>query len=149
MLYQKNFSRPYLEVYLEVRHGPPDKEWGYSPISKILTHNCSYLKEIQGQRVEQRLKERPSRDCPTWGSIPHADTKPRHYCRCQEVLAHSSLIQLPPKRLYQILTNTDAGCSKPTIRLSTGIHPTCRHQTQTLLQIPRSACSQQPNTAAS
>ena len=66
MLYQKNFSRPYLEVYLGVRHGPPDKEWGYSPISKILTHNCSYLKEIQGQRVEQRLKERPSRDCPNW-----------------------------------------------------------------------------------
>ena len=26
---------------------------------------CSCLKEIQGQRVEQRLKERPSRDCTT------------------------------------------------------------------------------------
>jgi hypothetical protein len=25
--------------------------------------------EIQRQSVEQRLKERPSRDCPTWGSI--------------------------------------------------------------------------------
>ena len=70
--------------------------------------------------MEQRQKKRPSRDCPTRGCIPHADTKPRHYCRYQEVLAHSSLIQLPPKRLYQILTNTDAGCSKPTIRLSTG-----------------------------
>ena len=27
------------------------------PISKILTQNCSSLKEIQGQRVEQRLKK--------------------------------------------------------------------------------------------
>jgi len=32
--------------------------------------------EIQGQRVEQGLKERSSRDCPTWGSIPYAATKP-------------------------------------------------------------------------
>jgi hypothetical protein len=30
--------------------------------------------EIQGQRMEQRLKERPSRDCSTWGSIPYAAT---------------------------------------------------------------------------
>jgi hypothetical protein len=36
---------------------------------KILTQNCLYLKKIQGQKVEQRLKERPSRDCPTWGFI--------------------------------------------------------------------------------
>jgi hypothetical protein len=27
-----------------------------------------------------------------WGSIPHADIKPRHYCGCQEVLADKSLI---------------------------------------------------------
>ena len=36
--------------------------------------------EIWRERVEQRVKERPSRDCSTWGSISHADTKPRHYC---------------------------------------------------------------------
>ena len=42
--------------------------------------------------VEQRLKERPSSDCPTWGSIPSIDTKPRHYCGCQAVLADWSLI---------------------------------------------------------
>jgi hypothetical protein len=36
-----------------------------SHISKILTQNCSCIKEIQGQNVEQKLKERPSRDCPT------------------------------------------------------------------------------------
>jgi hypothetical protein len=49
-------------------------------------------KEMQGQRVDQRLKERLFRDCPTWGSIPYADIKPRHYCWCQEVLADRSLV---------------------------------------------------------
>ena len=57
--------------------------------------------------MEQRLKESPSRDCPTWGSIPHVDIKHLHYYRCQEVLADRSLIQLYPERLCQILTNTD------------------------------------------
>jgi hypothetical protein len=47
--------------------------------SKILTQNCSCLKEMWRQRVEQRWKERLSRDCPTWGFIPYADTKPRLY----------------------------------------------------------------------
>jgi hypothetical protein len=42
--------------------------------------------------VEQRLKERSSRDCPTWGSIPYTYTKPRHYCGYQEALADRSLI---------------------------------------------------------
>jgi hypothetical protein len=42
--------------------------------------------EIWRQSVEQRLKERPSRDCPIWESILYTNTKPRHYCRCQEVL---------------------------------------------------------------
>jgi hypothetical protein len=32
------------------------------------------------------------RDCPTWGSIPYTDNKPRQYCGCQEVLADRSLI---------------------------------------------------------
>jgi hypothetical protein len=57
--------------------------------------------------MEQRLKERPSRDCLTWGSIPRADTKSRNYCECQEVLGDRSLIQLSSERLLQILTNTD------------------------------------------
>jgi len=50
--------------------------------------------EIQGPSVEQRLKQRPSRDCPTWGTIPYTDTKHRHYCRCQKVLADRSLIAI-------------------------------------------------------
>jgi hypothetical protein len=37
--------------------------------------------------VEQKLKERPSGDCPTWESIPYRAANPRHYCGCQEVLA--------------------------------------------------------------
>jgi hypothetical protein len=35
--------------------------------------------EVWRQSVEQRLKEGPSRDCPTWEFIPYTDTKPRHY----------------------------------------------------------------------
>jgi hypothetical protein len=40
--------------------------------------------EIQKQSVEQRLKERPSRDCPTPGSIPV--TKPRHYVNAKKCM---------------------------------------------------------------
>jgi hypothetical protein len=54
----------------------------------------------------ERLKERPSRDCPTWRSIPYTAIKSRHYCGCQQVLADSSLIYLSPKRLCQCLINT-------------------------------------------
>jgi hypothetical protein len=43
--------------------------------------------EIQRQSVEQRLKERLSRDCATWKSIPHTVAKSRHHCGCQQVLA--------------------------------------------------------------
>jgi hypothetical protein len=48
--------------------------------------------EIQRQSIEQRLEERPSRDCPTWKSIPYTDFKPRHNCGCQEFLADRNLI---------------------------------------------------------
>jgi hypothetical protein len=48
--------------------------------------------EIWRQSMEKRLKEKPSRDCPTWGSIPYTVTKSRHYCGCQEVLVDRSLI---------------------------------------------------------
>jgi len=49
-------------------------------------------KEMRSQSVEQRVKERPSRDCHTWGSIPHAVIKPSHYWGCQEMHADRSLI---------------------------------------------------------
>jgi hypothetical protein len=61
---------------------PPVEGWGHLPISKILIQKYSCQKKMQGQRVEQKLEKRPLRDCPTWGSIPFADTKPRHYCSC-------------------------------------------------------------------
>jgi hypothetical protein len=44
------------------------------------------------KNVEQRLKERPPRDCPIWGSIPYTDTKLRHYCGWQQVHADRNLI---------------------------------------------------------
>jgi hypothetical protein len=44
-------------------------------------------KKIWRQNVEQRQKERPSRNCPTWGSLPYTDNKPRRDCGCHEVLA--------------------------------------------------------------
>jgi hypothetical protein len=65
------------------------------------------LEEIQRQSVEQRLKERPSRNCPIWGSIPYTVTKPRQYCGCQEMLADRRLIWLSPERLFKSLTNTE------------------------------------------
>jgi hypothetical protein len=57
--------------------------------------------------VEQRLKVRSSRDCPTWGSIPYTVTKQKYYGGCQQVLADRSLIWLSPERLFQCLKNTE------------------------------------------
>jgi hypothetical protein len=63
--------------------------------------------------VEQRLKERPSRDCPTWGFTPYTATTPRNYGRYREVLGEGSLIWLSPERLYQSQTKTEAeACNK-------------------------------------
>jgi hypothetical protein len=73
-------EREPVEIISRGKAQPTIEERGHPPIPKILTQNGSCLKEIQGQRVEQRLKERPSRNCPTWESIPYANTKPRHYC---------------------------------------------------------------------
>ena len=61
--------------------------------SVLLRRGNKILKEeMQGQREEQRLKERPTRDCPTWGTIPYTVTKPRHYSGFKEVFANRSLI---------------------------------------------------------
>jgi hypothetical protein len=59
----------------------------------FLEGGTKYSREqIQIKSVEQSLKERPSRDCPTWESIPYIVTKHRHYCGCQEVHADRNLI---------------------------------------------------------
>ena len=84
-----------MRPYPEVRYDHMFERWDHQHVSNILTQNCSCLKKMQGQRVEQRLKERSCR-------LPHL-----------------------------------------------GIHPTCRHQTKTLLEMPRSACWQEPDTAIS
>jgi hypothetical protein len=47
--------------------------------------------EIWRKSVDQRLKERPSKDCPTWGSSPYTVIKCRHYYGCQEVHADGKL----------------------------------------------------------
>jgi hypothetical protein len=57
--------------------------------------------------VEKIPNERPSKNCPTWGSIPYAVTKHIYYYGCQEVLADRILIELSPERLCQCLTNTE------------------------------------------
>jgi hypothetical protein len=72
------------------------------------------VNKICRQSVEQRLKERLFRNCPTWRSIPYTVTKSEHYCGCWEVLADRSLIWLSPERLCQSLTNTEEeACSQP------------------------------------
>jgi hypothetical protein len=38
--------------------------WGHLPFYAILTQNCSCVMEIQRKRLEQILKERPSRGAP-------------------------------------------------------------------------------------
>ena len=63
-------SRPYSEL----KHGLRVEGWGHPPISKILTQNCSCLTEIQGQSVEQRLKERPS-ETASPGDPSHMQTR--------------------------------------------------------------------------
>jgi hypothetical protein len=80
--------------------------------SVLLRKVFTAQEKIQRQSMEQRLKERPSRDCPTWGSIPYTVAKPGYYCGCGEVLADRCLIWLSPEKLYQSLTNTevDARC---------------------------------------
>jgi hypothetical protein len=70
--------------------------------------------EIWRQSVEQRLKGRPCRNCPTWGSNPYTATNPRHYCGYREVLADRSLKWMPEPYKYR------GGSLQPTIGLSLG-----------------------------
>ena len=63
--------------------------------------------------MEQRFTERLFRDCPTWRSIPYADTKPRHYCRQEPDIGVSCKTLLEPDK-YR------GRCLQPTIGLSMG-----------------------------
>jgi hypothetical protein len=64
-------------------------------------------KELLRQSLQLRQNKGPSRDFPTWRSIPYTPTKPRHYCKCQQDFADRMLIQLSPVRLCQCLANTE------------------------------------------
>jgi hypothetical protein len=62
-----------VETISEVRMGPPTYFQNFNPellLSKgnTWTNNGA---ETEGKAI---------RDCPKWGAIPHADTKPRLYC---------------------------------------------------------------------
>ena len=90
-------------------------------LQSFLEGGTKYSREqIWRQSVEQILKERPSRDCATWGSIPYSVIKPRHYCGCQQVLVDRSLDMavsweaLPEPDKYR------GGCSQPSIELIMG-----------------------------
>jgi hypothetical protein len=77
-------------------------------LQSFLERRTKYpLEEIQRYSLGQKLKGRPSSDCPTWGSFPYKVTKLRHYYGCQQVLTDRSLIWLSPERLCQCLTNTE------------------------------------------
>jgi hypothetical protein len=52
--------------YLMERHSP----WLKDEVTHLKNINPEFLLSKQGQRVEQRLKERPSRDCPHLGIHP-------------------------------------------------------------------------------
>jgi hypothetical protein len=74
-------------------HMNPKKEDQCVDVSVLLEGGIKYSQEeIWRQSVEQRLKERPSRDCSIWGSIPYTANKSSHYCRYQEVFGNRSLI---------------------------------------------------------
>ena len=58
-----------------------------TPVEGLPTHPKNFNPELflskensMSKKMEQNLKERPSRDCPTLGSSPYTDTKPQHYC---------------------------------------------------------------------
>jgi hypothetical protein len=99
----------------DIIHRPHDAlEDGRSKCGIFLEGVSKYpLEEVQRQSLGQKLKERPSTDCPIRESIPYTVTKPRHYCGCQKVPTDSILILLSPEKVCQCLTNTEC-------RLSTG-----------------------------
>jgi hypothetical protein len=85
----------------------PKKKEDQSVDSSVLLRRGNKILTAGIMEPKRGLKERPFRDCLTWGSIPHTATKPRHYGGCQEVLADGSLMYLSPDRLCQSLTRTE------------------------------------------
>ena len=71
----------------------------------------SHRKWINSQEEIQRLKERPSRDGPTWRSIPYTVTKPDTIVEAKKCLLTGAW--------YSCLLRDSARGSKPTTGLST------------------------------
>jgi len=104
---------------------PPVERWGIKwrdgvaiPQSKILTQNCSCLKELQGQK--QRIaggKGSPVID-PTWDPFQGGGSKAWHYYWCYGMFADRSLAWLSSERLKKQLTETDTDAY--TIELKSG-----------------------------
>ena len=95
------------------------KEVQSMDISILLRRGSKYpWEEIQRQSVEQRLKERPPRDCPTWVSIPYSHQTqtllwmPTNACGQEPDIAVSWEV-LPVPNKYR------GGCCQPNIGLST------------------------------
>ena len=84
-----------------IDHTKLKKKEDQSVDASVLLRRGNKIQEVWRQSVEQRLKERLSRDCPTWRYIPHTVVK-------TEVRADSSLIWLSPERLCQNPTKTEA-----------------------------------------
>jgi hypothetical protein len=77
-------------------------------------------KELQRQSSELRRKEGPSRDCPTWGSIPYTTTKPSHYCLCQKDFAERTLIIAISCEAMPVSDKYRTRCSQSSIGWNTG-----------------------------
>jgi hypothetical protein len=54
--------------------------WVHSPISKKFNPELLLSKGNTETRSGTETEGKAIRDCPFWGSIPHADTKTRYYC---------------------------------------------------------------------
>ena len=83
----------------------------------FLEAGTKYSQEkIWRQSVDQRLKESPYRDCPTWGSISFIVTKPDTIVDAGKYLlmAGAFFREAQPER-----DKYRRGCSQPTIGLST------------------------------
>jgi hypothetical protein len=62
--------------------------WGMCPLTHLKNFNTELFlsKGNTGTEMQQRLKERPTRDCPTLGSIQIKDTIAWHCCWYHNIL---------------------------------------------------------------
>jgi hypothetical protein len=68
------------------------KDQSVDTLLLLRTENKIPLEGVTETKFGAKMKERPSRDCPTQGSIPYTTTKPRQYCICQKDFADRTLI---------------------------------------------------------